>query len=89
MAWRSYSNRRQRIFALTDWGNFNFRWSATSTEIREFILGIEEGYFARKMFEGVSFQCHTRAMESCCKKFASNILPALKDAIKEEMSNEK
>lgn len=76
------------FFALTDWGNFNFRWSATSTEIREFILGIEEGYFARKMFEGVAFQCHTRAMESCCKKFAANILPALKDAIKEEMSNE-
>lgn len=76
----------KEFYSLTDWGNFNFCWS-TSMEIREFILSIDEDYFARKMFQGVAYQCNTKEMQGYCERFASKILTSLKDAIKVEMAN--
>lgn len=75
----------KEFYSLTDWGNFNFSWS-TPMEIREFILSIDTDYFARKMFQGVAYQCNTKAMRGYCERFASKILPALHEAIKEELS---
>lgn len=76
----------KEFYSLTDWGNFNFSWS-TPMEIREFILSIDPDYFARKMFQGVAYQCSTNEMRKCCERFASKILPALQDAIKVELAN--
>lgn len=76
----------KEFFSLTDWGNFNFCWS-TPMEIREFILSIDEDYFARKMFQCVAYQCNTKVMRGYCERFASKILPSLKDAIKGELAN--
>lgn len=76
----------KEFFAMTDWGNFNYCWS-TQEDIRKFILHLDEDYFSRKMFQSVSYQCSTKEMQGCCKRFASKILPALKEAIKEELAN--
>ena len=76
----------KEFFAMTDWGNFNYCWSIQE-DIRKFILHLDEDYFSRKMFQSVSYQCSTKKMEDCCKRFASKVLPALKEAIKKELVN--
>ena len=58
-------------------------------EIREFILSIDVDYFGRKMYQGVAYQCSNENMRGCCERFAAKILPALKEAIKQEMKEEK
>lgn len=73
------------FLALTDWGNFNYCWS-TSMEIRAFVSSLDIQYFANKMFQGVAYQCSTKAMRGYCERFAENILPALKEAIKIELN---
>ena len=73
------------FFAFTDWGNFNYYWS-TPMEIREFITSLDTQYFANKMYQSVSYQCSTKTMRGCCERFAENILPALKEAIKFELN---
>lgn len=73
------------FFAFTDWGNFNYYWS-TPMEIREFITSLDTQYFANKMHQSVSYQCSTKTMRGCCERFAENILPALKEAIKFELN---
>ena len=75
---------KKELYSLTDWGNFNFSWS-TPMEIREFILSIDVDYFGRKMYQGVAYQCSSEDMRGCCER----ILPALKEAIKQEMKEEK
>ena len=56
-------------------------------EVREFILSIDTDYFARKMFQGVAYQCSTNAMRGYCERFSAKILPALQEAIKVELAN--
>lgn len=77
----------KKFYSITDWGNFNFGWTV-SGDIRKFILTLDEDYFARKMFQGVSYQCSSKTMQACCKRFASRILPKLKEAIKKELEEE-
>lgn len=77
----------KEFYSLTDWGNFNFSWS-TPMEIREFILSIDVDYFGRKMYQGVAYQCSNKGMRGCCERFAAKILPALKEAIKQELKEE-
>lgn len=79
-------NCSEDFIAGAEWGNFNYCWS-TQEDIRKFILHLDEDYFSRKMFQSVSYQCSTKEMQGCCKRFASKILPALKEAIKEELAN--
>ena len=55
-------------------------------EIREFVSSLDTQYFANKMFEGISYQCSTKAMRGYCERFAENVLPALKEAIKNELT---
>lgn len=78
---------KKEIYTMTDWGNFNFSWS-TPMEIRNFILSIDEDYFARKMHQGVAYQCSNKDMRGYCDRFAAKILPALKEAIKQEIKEE-
>lgn len=77
----------KKFYSITDWGNFNFGWTV-SGDIRKFILTLDEDYFARKMFQGVSYQCSSKTMQTCCKRFASRILPKLKEAIQKELEKE-
>ena len=41
------------------------------------------------MYQGVAYQCSNKDMRGYCERFAAKILPALKEAIKQELKEEK
>lgn len=79
----------KEIFAITDYGNFNFQWGSTDMGIREFILSLDSYYFSSKMFQGMAYISSTSKTRQYCERYAERILPALKEAIKEELDKEK
>lgn len=71
--------------AVTDWGNFSFAWrSYGDRTFKEFLLTLQEDYFASKMFSGMSYVSTSNRVEAACKRFAEKVLPTLQKTLKEE-----
>ena len=75
--------------SVTDWGNLSFAWRSYGDDFRDFILSLNTEYFGNKMFTGIAYIAHTRAVEKSCDRFAEKILPALQKALRKEIENEK
>ncbi len=75
------------LFAsVTDWGNLSYAWRAFGNQdFRAFLCGLNEDYFAQKMFIGMSYILHGKKCELACKRYASRILPALKEVLREDL----
>ena len=72
--------------SVTDWGNYSFSWRSFGGQtFQEFLIGLDEGYFANKMFTGISYLSSTKKIEHVCQRYANHILPALKKVLKDEI----
>lgn len=74
--------------SVTDWGNLSFAWRRTGHEdFRHFLLSLSVDYFGKKMYQGNTYIISTKKCEEACMRFSENILPALKEALKEDVKN--
>lgn len=69
--------------SVTDWGNFSFAWRSFGDDFKKFLCGLNEGYFAQKMQNGMSYQA--RMNKGACERYAAKILPALQKVLSEEL----
>lgn len=70
------------FFCISDWGNWNFHWGHSgSGDFRKFLAGLGESYFVGKMQQGMAYVSHTIATQAAAKRFAANVLPAIKDVL--------
>lgn len=74
--------------SVTDYGNLSFAWRSYGDNFREFLVGLNTGYFATKMYTGMAYMVYGRKYEAACKRFAEKILPALQKVLKEELERE-
>ena len=74
--------------SVTDWGNLSYAWRSFGTDFREFILNLSPDYFGTKMFTGMAYILHSRKCEAACNRFAKEILPALQQALLDEIEAE-
>ena len=78
------------FMSITDYGNYAYSWGGMGNEdIRDFILRLDIGYFASKMFNGECEISNTQKARGQAKIFAEKILPPLKEAIRQEIELEK
>jgi hypothetical protein len=72
---------------VTEYGNMSFAWRGFGDrDFREFILELGVDYFSSKMFIGASYAFGTSSKNTkACDRFTQHILPALKEALREEM----
>jgi len=70
--------------SVTDYGNLSFAWRSFGNNFKEFILGLNNGYFASKMATGMAYIVHSRKVDAACNRFAEKILPALQEALRQE-----
>ena len=78
------------FMSITDYGNYAYSWGGMGNEdIRDFILRLDIGYFASKMFNGECEISNTQKARGQAKIFAEKILPPLKEAIRQELELEK
>lgn len=75
--------------AVTDWGNMSFAWRSYGNDFRQFLIGLNVGYFGGKMYNGMAYMIHGKKYEQACMRFAEKILPALQKALAEELELEK
>jgi len=74
--------------SVTDWGNLSFAWrSYGDKDFRDFLIGLNIGYFGTKMYTGMAYILYGKKCETACNRFAEKILPALQKMLKEEMAN--
>jgi hypothetical protein len=74
--------------SVTDYGNLSYAWRSTGVEdFRKFILELNTDYFATKLFTGMSYIVHTKAVDKACQRFSEIILPALQAKLKEDFDN--
>ena len=68
--------------AVTDWGHYAFQWrSFGGSDFRDFLCGLNEQYFSRKMYlSNADFFSGSKA-EEAANRFSSKILPALQVAL--------
>lgn len=70
---------------VSEWGNFSFAWRSFGDDFRRFLLGVDPGYFSRKMVAGLAYSINrTQKLEMAAERFAFRILPALQAAIRAE-----
>lgn len=74
--------------AVSEYGNFSYSWRNTNMEFRQFLLSIDEGYFADKMQTGMAYILQNQKVATACRVFAKKILPALKNSIQADLSME-
>ncbi len=74
--------------SVTDYGNLSYAWRAygSNGDFKKFICGLNTDYFGTKLFSGVSYIVHSKAIEKACKRFAEKILPALQEVLKKELA---
>lgn len=72
--------------AVTDWGNFSYSWSSFGLKFKDFILSLDETYFANKMVQGMAYVVMNKKVQTAAKVFAERILPVLKEEIKKEQA---
>ena len=74
--------------SVTDYGNFSYSWRSTGgDDFRKFMTEINIGYFGTKMFTGMAYIVHSRAVEKACDRYAEKILPALQKCLKQDIIN--
>lgn len=74
------------LFAsVTDYGNLSYAWRSFGTDFRQFLIGLNVGYFGTKMYTGMAYILHTKQCEKSCVRFAEKILPALQKELKAEI----
>jgi hypothetical protein len=78
------------LFAsVTDYGNLSYAWRAYGDmDFRAFIVSLNVGYFASKMYTGLAYIAHGKQYDKACDRFAEKILPALQKVLKEELESE-
>jgi len=75
--------------AVTDYGNFGYTWRSYGPEnFRQFIIGLNIGYFATKMAGGMAYVAYGRKIDKAAALFAEMILPALQEVLKQEIEFE-
>jgi hypothetical protein len=74
--------------SVTDYGNLSYSWRGFGKDFREFILNLNEGYFGDKMVTGLAYIAYSTKIKKACARFAEKILPALQQAIREELERE-
>ena len=72
---------------MTDWGNFNYCLWSIQEDIRNSSYILMKIIFHAKCFKVFLINAVQKKMEDCCKRFASKVLPTLKEAIKKELVN--
>lgn len=78
------------FMAITDYGNFNFAWRSHGEEdFRDFMIRINQEYFAGKMYQGMQYVAHGSKVQKQCEMFAKNVLPTLQTALKAELETER
>jgi|ERR1035437_2678633 hypothetical protein len=78
------------LFAsVTDYGNLSYAWRSFGTDFREFIISLNVGYFASKMYSGITYICYGKKFEKSCELFAEMILSPLQKILREEIESEK
>lgn len=70
--------------SVTDYGNLSYAWRSFGGDFEDFIMGLNVGYFATKMYTGMSYILYGKKCEKACERFAEKILPALQKALIEE-----
>jgi len=71
--------------SVTDWGNLSFAWrNFGEGSFEDFLLSINQGYFATKMYCGIAYLCHTAKVEAACNRYAEHIFPALQKMLREK-----
>lgn len=71
--------------SVTDWGNLSYSWRRFEGDFRQFIIGLNVGYFGSKLFTGMSYILHGKKCEQACLRFAQKILPALQKELQNEL----
>ena len=75
------------VYAHTDRGNFNIAFAKPGEkDFREFIAGLDMQYFAGKVFQSICYVSSNQSTREACNRFAEKILPALQEAIKQELN---
>lgn len=75
--------------SVTDYGNLSYAWrSYGDKDFRQFMASINTGYFATKLYTGMSYILYGRKCEQACERFAEKILPPLQKLLKEELESE-
>lgn len=75
--------------SVTDWGNLSFAWRHTGEDdFRAFLCGLNTDYFGKKMYQGNTYILYSQKCEKACQRFAEKILPALQDALKQDIKND-
>lgn len=74
--------------AVTDYGNFAYSWRSFGKDFREFIIGLNVGYFATKMAGGMAYVAYGRKIDKAAAVFAEQILPPLQELLKQEIEIE-
>ncbi len=72
--------------SVTDYGNLSYAWrSYGDKDFRKFMAEISTDYFATKLYTGLAYVVHTRAVEKACDRFSKEILTALQKVLKQDM----
>jgi len=71
--------------SVTHYGNLSFAWRSYGDDFIKFMCDIGTDYFATKMATGLSYIAHSKKIDTACKRFAQEILPALQKVLKEEV----
>lgn len=86
---RSYTTYDGSFMSMTDYGNFAYAWrSWGDKDFREFIVGLNEEYFAGKMYAGLTYVAYGKQYEKAAKRFAEMILTPLQKELKRELESE-
>lgn len=74
--------------SVTDWGNLSFAWRHTGKDdFREFLISLNVEYFGKKLYQGNTYILYSKKCEQACHRFSEKILPALQEALKEDIIN--
>jgi len=75
--------------SVTDYGNLSYAWRSTGdTDFRKFMSEINTGYFATKLYTGLSYIVYSKKVEAACNRFSEKILPALQLVLKAEIESD-
>lgn len=66
------------IAGVTDYGNFSYSWRSFGNDFFEFIMQINEFYFADKLSTGFAYIAQSKKIDAGFRLLASKILPAIK-----------
>jgi len=75
--------------SVTDYGNLSYAWRAFGTDFRQFILSLDVSYFSTKLSTGSTHISYSSKVDKACILFAEKILPALQEALRLEIEQEK